>query len=109
MRSAHSWLVLSLLLVSMTACLPAAPTDAPRTGSAPARTTTRSTASPSPPRPTTTPYPWAAPIDFQRTGGIAGKDDRLTIDTRGHVVLRRGTVEVEFNLGRDELARLIWG
>lgn len=45
-------------------------------------------------------------IDYQRTGGIAGFDDHLTVQRDGVATLSRRAVETQFALGSDELGRL---
>lgn len=58
-------------------------------------------------RPTMTPLvPSATLIEYRRTGGIAGFDDRLKIDANGHATLAQRTTNSQFNLTADELTQL---
>ena len=59
--------------------------------------------------------PWFTPtpqatstylIEYSRAGGIAGFNDELKIDAKGHVTLVRRTNKFEFDLTADELNRL---
>ncbi len=47
-----------------------------------------------------------SPIEFRRSGGIVGLDDQLTIDAQGRAQLTRRAGDFEFDLTRDEFARL---
>lgn len=42
-------------------------------------------------------------LEYQRTGGIAGLDDRLVIDSAGKAALTRKDQEFSFTLSADEL------
>jgi len=53
-----------------------------------------------------TPTPPAVFVDYQRTGGIAGVDDRLVIFDNGLAVLSRKTVSTEIALNKSELERV---
>ena len=57
---------------------------------------------------TATPSAPSAPsaIEYTRTGGIAGFNDRLTIDVKGHAVLSRRNQKVEFNVSDANLEQL---
>jgi hypothetical protein len=48
----------------------------------------------------------SSPIEFRRSGGIAGLNDALTIDAQGHATLVRRTGKYEFDLSADERNRL---
>ena len=48
----------------------------------------------------------SSPIEFRRSGGIAGMNDVLTIDAQGHATLVRRTGKYEFDLSADERNRL---
>ena len=48
----------------------------------------------------------AASVEFRRSGGIVGLDDRLTIDDKGHAKLTRRAGNSEFDLTQDDLTRL---
>jgi hypothetical protein len=52
------------------------------------------------------PAPPAVFVDYQRTGGIAGLDDRLVIFDNGVAVLSRKTVSTEIALNKSELERI---
>ncbi len=52
------------------------------------------------------PTPPAVFVDYQRTGGIAGVDDRLVIFDNGVSVLSRKTVSTEITLNKSELERI---
>lgn len=52
------------------------------------------------------PTPPAVFVDYQRTGGIAGLDDRLVIFDNGVAVLSRKTVSTEIALNKSELERI---
>jgi hypothetical protein len=45
-------------------------------------------------------------LEYQRTGGIAGIDDRLVIDSTGKAALTRKDQEFSFSLSADELKAL---
>jgi hypothetical protein len=47
-----------------------------------------------------------SPIEYQRTGGIAGFNDHLAIDVNGHVRLTRRVGQFEFDLNADEAKKL---
>ncbi len=46
------------------------------------------------------------PIEYTRTGGIAGFNDHLKIDANGHGTLTRRSGVFDFELTADELGRL---
>jgi len=48
----------------------------------------------------------SSPIEFTRSGGIAGMNDVLAIDAKGHATLVRRTGKFEFDLTTDEANRL---
>jgi hypothetical protein len=48
----------------------------------------------------------SSPIEFRRTGGIVGLDDQLLIDDKGHAKLTRRSGKSEFDLAKDDWARL---
>lgn len=59
--------------------------------------------------------PWFTPtpaassaifVEYSRTGGIAGFNDKLKIDSSGHVTLAQRTANFQFNLTTDELNQL---
>ena len=52
------------------------------------------------------PTPPAVFVDYQRTGGITGLDDRLVIFDNGVAVLSRNTVSTEIALNKSELERV---
>ncbi len=52
------------------------------------------------------PKPPAVFVDYQRTGGIAGLDDRLVIFNNGVAVISRKTVSKEIALNQSELERI---
>ncbi len=54
--------------------------------------------SPAPPPP--------SPIEYRRTGGIAGFNDHLLIDANGHATLTRRAGKLEFDLAPAEWAKL---
>ena len=59
------------------------------------------------PVPTATPAPIApSPIEYTRVGGIAGFNDRLTIDAKGHAVVSRRTGKSEFDLDEATLKKI---
>jgi hypothetical protein len=45
-------------------------------------------------------------VSYQRSGGIAGLVDHLTIDNNGHCVLQEKTIRREFDLSPDDLTHL---
>ena len=45
-------------------------------------------------------------IEYQRSGGIAGFDDRLVIDSAGKATLTRKDQEFSFSLSADEISAL---
>lgn len=51
----------------------------------------------------------SSPIEFRRSGGIAGLNDALTIDAQGHATLVRRTGKYDFDLSVDERNRLANG
>ncbi len=56
-----------------------------------------------------TPAPASQPpsaIEYTRTGGLIGLNDRLTIDTKGHAVLSRRNVKSEFDVSDANLKQL---
>jgi hypothetical protein len=46
------------------------------------------------------------PIDYQRSGGFIGVQDRLIIDLNGHATLTRRTYATEFDVSRADLAAI---
>jgi hypothetical protein len=52
------------------------------------------------------PIPPAVLVDYQRTGGIAGVDDRLVIFDNGVAVISRKTVSTEITLNQSDLQRI---
>jgi hypothetical protein len=58
------------------------------------------------PIPTPTPSPGSVLVTYQRSGGIFGFDDRLTIYDGGRCELQRRLVKQEFTLQPNQLARL---
>ncbi len=125
-------ILFAFCLTFISACTSTAPTTAPVEATVAALSTqvaqqgtvvsylsTRVDASragtPTPPgfKPTVT--PWLTPtsasssatlIEYSRTGGFAGFDDKLKIDASGHATLARRTANTEFNLTTDELNQL---
>ena len=55
---------------------------------------------------TVSPTPPAVMLDYHRTGGIAGFDDRLVIFDNGIVVIATGAVSHEFAVNQSELSRI---
>jgi hypothetical protein len=47
-----------------------------------------------------------SPIEYQRTGGIAGCNDHLVVDAKGHARLTSRTSHFEYDLKSDEIIRL---
>jgi hypothetical protein len=45
-------------------------------------------------------------VTYQRTGGIAGFNDRLVIDENGHCLLQRKSTTTEFDLASEDSTRL---
>jgi hypothetical protein len=45
-------------------------------------------------------------VEYQRSGGIAGRDDRLVVHTDGTARLSRRGAVADFTVGRDTLAQL---
>ena len=45
-------------------------------------------------------------IEYTRTGGFIGLNDRLTIDAKGHTVLSRRNVKSEFDVSDADLKQL---
>lgn len=45
-------------------------------------------------------------VNYQRSGGIAGFNDRLVINDDGHCTLQRKNLEWQFNLPPDDLQNL---
>lgn len=52
------------------------------------------------------PKPPAVFVDYQRTGGIAGFDDRIVIFDNGVAVISRKTISKEIALNKSELERI---
>ena len=52
------------------------------------------------------PVPPAVFVDYQRTGGIGGLDDRIVIFDNGVAVISRKTVSTEIALNQSELERI---
>jgi hypothetical protein len=52
------------------------------------------------------PIPPAVFVDYQRTGGIAGLNDRLVIFDNGVAVISRKTVNTEIALNKSDLERI---
>jgi len=56
--------------------------------------------------PVSRPTPPAVFVDYQRTGGIAGLDDRLVIFDNGVAVISRKTASTEIALNQSDLDRI---